>query len=56
MMVRVWAGIDAGKSHHHCVVIDEDGRQLLSRRVANDESNLLVLIANVHALEVDAVT
>ena len=56
MVVRVWAGIDAGKSHHHCVVIDEDGRQLLSRRVANDESSLLVLIANVHALEVDAVT
>lgn len=56
MVVRVWAGIDAGKSHHHCVVIDEDGRQLLSRRVANDESSLLALIANVRALEVDAVT
>jgi sugar (pentulose or hexulose) kinase len=56
VVVRVWAGIDAGKSHHHCVVIDEDGRQLISRRVANDESSLLALIANVHALEVNAVT
>ncbi|MFI1488777.1 transposase [Streptomyces sp. NPDC020747] len=32
----IWAGIDAGKTHHHCVAIDESGRQLLSRRVAND--------------------
>jgi len=55
-MVKVWAGVDAGKSHHHCVVIDEDGRQLLSRRVANDEDTLLALIADVHALEADAVT
>lgn len=55
-MTRVWAGIDAGKSHHHCVVIDEDGRQLLSRRVANDEDSLLALIADVHGLDADAVT
>lgn len=34
---QLWAGIDAGKAHHHCVVIDSDGTQLLSRRVANDE-------------------
>ena len=35
-----WAGIDAGKGHHHVVVIDGDGRRLLSRRVANDEPDL----------------
>jgi transposase len=44
---RLWAGIDAGKTHHHCVAIDEDGRRVLSRRVANDETELLALIADV---------
>ena len=44
MSAQAWAGIDAGKSHHHVVVIDADGRQLLSRRVANDEAELGGLI------------
>jgi hypothetical protein len=42
-----WAGIDAGKGHHHVVVIDGDGRRLLSRRVANDEPDLEAVIAAV---------
>ncbi len=46
-MRRIWAGIDAGKTHHHCVVIDTDGKRLLSRRVANDEPELLTLIGEV---------
>jgi len=41
---QLWAGIDAGKAHHHCVVIDSDGTRLLSRRVANDETELSDLI------------
>lgn len=49
-MTLVWAGIDAGKTHHHCVAIDESGRRLLSRRVANDEPELLELLADVLAL------
>lgn len=49
-MARVWAGVDAGKTHHHCVVIDADGGKLLSRRVANDEPELLELIGDVTAL------
>ena len=49
-MARVWAGVDAGKTHHHCVVIDADGRKLLSRRVASDEPELLGLIGDVTAL------
>jgi transposase len=49
-MARVWAGVDAGKAHHHCVVIDADGRKLLSRRVANDEPELLALVSDVTAL------
>lgn len=49
-MAAIWAGIDAGKTHHHCVAIDESGRRLLSRRVANDEPELLQLLTDVLAL------
>ncbi len=49
-MAAIWAGIDAGKTHHHCVAIDEGGRRLLSRRVANDEPELLELLGEVLAL------
>jgi transposase len=47
---QLWAGVDAGKSDHYCVVIDADGRRLLSRRVANDEAALLELITAVTTL------
>jgi transposase len=47
---QLWAGIDAGKSEHHCVVIDSDGQRLLSQRVANDETVLLALLDAVSAL------
>jgi transposase len=47
---QLWAGIDAGKSDHHCVVIDADGQRLLSQRVANDETLLQELITSVTAL------
>ncbi|MFF4398880.1 IS110 family transposase [Streptomyces sp. NPDC001480] len=49
-MAAIWAGIDAGKTHHHCVAIDDSGRRLLSRRIANDEPELLQLLADVLAL------
>jgi transposase len=48
----VWAGVDAGKGEHYCVVIDADGQRLLSRRVANDEAALLELISDVTAMAV----
>jgi transposase len=47
---QLWAGIDAGKSDHHCVVIDNDGQRLFSQRVANDETLLQDLILSVTAL------
>ena len=50
MTQSLWAGVDAGKSDHYCVVIDADGKRLLSRRVANDEGALLELINAVSAL------
>lgn len=45
--------MDIGKEHHHCVVLDERGDRLLSRRVLNDESALLELISDVLALSED---
>lgn len=51
-MPELWAGIDAGKAHHHCVLIDDEGNRLLSRRVANDEAELTELITDVRALAV----
>jgi hypothetical protein len=49
-MNRIWAGIDSGKIHHHCVEIDQDGAKLLSRRVPNGEPELLQLLQDVLAL------
>jgi transposase len=46
----VWAGIDAGKIAHHCVVINDAGDKLFSRRVSNDETDLLKLVGEVAAL------
>jgi hypothetical protein len=50
---QIWTGVDIGKEHHHCVVVDERGERLPSRRVFNDESVLLELIADVLALSED---
>jgi len=47
---QLWAGVDAGKTEHHCVVINAEGQRLLSQRVPNDEAALLELINAVQAL------
>ena len=52
-MPQIWAGVDIGKEHHHCVVLDAQGERLLSRRVLNDEAVLLELIRDVLALGED---
>ncbi|WP_425577244.1 IS110 family transposase [Streptomyces enissocaesilis] len=49
-MPELWAGTDAGKAEHHCVVIEADGKRKLSRRVADDETALLDLSGDVLAL------
>ncbi|MFI1599130.1 IS110 family transposase [Streptomyces venezuelae] len=49
-MFTIWAGIDIGKEHHHCVAPDARGERRLSRRVGNDEPELLELIRDVLAL------
>ena len=52
-MPEIWAGVDIGKEHHHCVVINADGQRLLSRRVLNDETELLQLIGDVLEISTD---
>ncbi len=46
-MAELWAGIDAGKRTHHLVLIDASGNVLVSKKVANEESDLLDLLATV---------
>jgi transposase len=43
-MDKAWAGVDAGKEFHWVHVLDASGRELLSRKVENDETDLLNLI------------
>ncbi|MEU6284430.1 IS110 family transposase [Streptomyces sp. NPDC047028] len=47
--------MDIGKTHHHCVVLDAEGKRLLSRRVLNDEPELLALLADVLAIDENVV-
>nr|WP_180316828.1 IS110 family transposase [Propioniciclava flava] len=49
-MPRIWAGIDAGKAHHHCVVVDAEGNRLYSKKVPNTETDILNLLAHVAGL------
>jgi transposase len=41
---KAWAGVDAGKEFHWAHVLDASGRELLSRKIENDEADLLKLI------------
>ncbi|QHC72673.1 transposase [Rathayibacter sp. VKM Ac-2805] len=49
-MPQLWAGIDAGKTEHHCVVIDGNGTKLLSQRFENREAAILTLMGDVASL------
>ena len=43
-MEKAWAGVDAGKEFHWACVLDASGRELFSRKVENDEADILKLI------------
>jgi transposase len=47
---NAWVGLDVGKEFHWAHVLDASGTQLLSRRVKNDEADLLALIEEVFSL------
>lgn len=53
-MPEIWARGGHRQGHHHCVVINVDGKRLLSRRVQNDESEMLRLIGDVLEISADA--
>ncbi len=42
--LNAWVGVDVGKEFHWAHVLDASGRELLSRRVKNDEADLSKLI------------
>ncbi|MFC8851318.1 MULTISPECIES: transposase [unclassified Micromonospora] len=46
-MAKLWIGVDIGKTHHHVAAVDGGGRLVYSRRVANDETTLLTVMAEV---------
>ncbi|MCX5233382.1 transposase [Streptomyces sp. NBC_00233] len=46
-VLEPWAGSDVGKAAHQCTVIDTDGTKVPSRRVPNNEAELLELIGDV---------
>lgn len=50
MEEKVWAGVDVGKGFHWAHVVDGSGKELLSRRVEDDEADLLALINEAFAL------
>jgi transposase len=43
-MDEAWAGVDAGKEFHWAYLLDASGRELLSRKVQNDEADISKLI------------
>ena len=49
-MDEVWAGVDAGKEFHWAHVLDASGTELLSRKVQNDEADILRLIDDALSL------
>jgi predicted RNase H-like nuclease len=55
-MDKAWAGVDAGKEFHYWAhVLDASGRGLLSRKVENDEADILKLIDEALSLAEEVV-
>ena len=46
-MDKAWVGVDTGKGFHWAHVVNASGEALLSRRVKNDETDLLALIEEI---------
>ena len=50
-----WAGIDIGKTHHWICAVDDEGRPLLSVKVANVEADLMAAVAKATDLAAEVV-
>ncbi len=55
-MDKAWVGVDAGKGFHWAHVLDASGRQLLSRKVENDEADILRLVNEALSLAEEVVS
>ncbi|CAM3359200.1 IS110 family transposase [Mycobacteroides abscessus] len=47
---RFWCGIDWGGRSHHLCVLDDDGQQLLSRKIAHTVDGLMALVEVIASL------
>lgn len=45
-----WIGIDVGKMHHWVCVVGDDGKVLLSAKIANDEAEIVAVLARARSL------
>lgn len=45
--VDIFIGVDVGKSNHHAVAIDRNGKKLLDRALPQDEAKLRAIIRAV---------
>lgn len=43
----IWAGIDAGKAHHWLVVVDGTGATVWSKKIHNDETEILTALGEI---------
>ena len=43
-MDKIWAGVEVGKEFHWAHVLNASGRELLSRKLENDEADIARLI------------
>ena len=41
-----WVGIDVGKTHHWACMVDAEGKTVSSIKVANDEADIVALMAD----------
>ena len=50
MLDQAWVGVDVGKEHHWVVAEDSQGRVVLSRKVANDQQEIVQVLQDAAGL------
>ena len=50
MADQAFIGLDIGKTHHWVCALDGAGKPLLSRKIANDETEIVTLLTTASAL------
>ena len=47
---QAFIGLDIGRTHHWACALDCEGKPLLSRKIANDETEIVTLLTTANAL------